>query len=106
MVDIRMSASREAISEIFLVNRTWAIGLSVLATASLSVGLVGCQKTEAPKAENAPPAAAITGAEKVTTERLLNAAKEPQQWMTYNGSYSEQRYSTLSGINKDNVKTL
>ncbi len=48
----------------------------------------------------------ITGAEKVTTERLLNAANEPQQWMTYNGTYSEQRYSTLTGINKDNVKTL
>jgi alcohol dehydrogenase (cytochrome c)/quinohemoprotein ethanol dehydrogenase len=79
----------------------------LLAAASLGVGIIaGCQKTEAPKAESAAPAAPITGAEKVTAERLLNAANEPQQWMTYNGTYSEQRYSTLSGINKDNVKTL
>jgi quinohemoprotein ethanol dehydrogenase len=89
------------------VKRTWAVRLSLLAAASLSVGIIaGCQKTEAPKAESAAPAAPIIGAEKVTTERLLNAANEPQQWMTYNGTYSEQRYSTLSGINKDNVKTL
>ena len=84
------------------MNRTLAVGLGLL----LSVGIAGCQKTEAPKAEAAPAATAITGAEKVTTERLLNAASEPQQWMTYNGSYSEQRYSTLSGVNRDNVKTL
>ncbi len=84
-----------------MLNRTLAVGLGLL----IGAGIVGCQKTEAPKAKEAPPAA-IAGAEKVTTERLLNAASEPQQWMTYNGSYSEQRYSTLSGINKDNVKTL
>ena len=85
----------------YRVNRTLAVGLGML----LSVGIAGCQKTEAPKAE-AAPAAVIGGAEKVTTERLLNAASEPQQWMTYNGTYAEQRYSTLSAINKDNVKTL
>ncbi len=85
-----------------MLNRTLAVGLGLL----IGAGIVGCQKAEAPKAEEAPPAAAIAGAEKVTTERLLNAASEPQQWMTYNGTYSEQRYSTLSGINKDNVKTL
>ena len=85
------------------MNRTLAVGLGLL----LSVGIAGCQKADAPKTEAAPAAAAaITGAEKVTTERLLNAASEPQQWMTYNGTYSEQRYSTLSSINKDNVKTL
>ena len=86
----------------YRVNRTLAVGLGML----LSVGIAGCQKTEAPKAEAAQAAPVISGAEKVTTERLLNAASEPQQWMTYNGTYAEQRYSTLSAINKDNVKTL
>jgi len=85
-----------------LLKRTLAAGLGLL----LGVGIAGCSKTEAPKTEAAPAAPAITGTEKVTSERLLNAANEPQQWMTYNGTYSEQRYSTLTSINKDNVKTL
>ncbi|HWQ33029.1 MAG TPA: PQQ-dependent dehydrogenase, methanol/ethanol family [Blastocatellia bacterium] len=42
----------------------------------------------------------------VTGERLVNAAKEPQNWMTYFGTYNAQRYSTLSQINRDNVKNI
>ena len=29
----------------------------------------------------------------VTYERLLNAAKEPHNWLTYGGDYSSTRYS-------------
>ena len=47
-----------------------------------------------------------TGAANVTDKRLLNASSEPSQWMTYGGTYSEQRYSKLSQINKSNVKDL
>ncbi len=65
--------------------------------ALLAVSLLGCQKAKAPVA---PPAA------QVTAERLLKAAEEPSQWMTYGGSYSEQRFSTLAKINRDTVKTL
>src|ERR1044071_7218913 len=50
--------------------------------------------------------AADKGAANVTDQRLLNAASEPSQWMTYGGTYSEQRFSRLSQINKDNVKDL
>ena len=42
----------------------------------------------------------------VTHERLLNAAKEPGNWLTYSGGFSGQRYSTLSQITPDNVKDL
>src|SRR5215471_10110461 len=42
----------------------------------------------------------------VTYDRLLNAAKEPQNWLTYSGTYASQRYSTLSQITPLNVKTL
>jgi PQQ-dependent dehydrogenase (methanol/ethanol family) len=42
----------------------------------------------------------------VTAERLLNAAQEPSQWLTYNGTYDEQRYSRLTGITTDNVAKL
>lgn len=42
----------------------------------------------------------------VTPERLLNASKEPANWLTHHGSYSAQRFSTLSQINRDTVKGL
>ncbi|MFN7928848.1 MAG: PQQ-dependent dehydrogenase, methanol/ethanol family [Blastocatellia bacterium] len=42
----------------------------------------------------------------VTGERLAAAAKEPQNWMSYFGTYDGQRYSTLEQINRTNVKQL
>jgi len=42
----------------------------------------------------------------VTGERLASAAKEPQNWMTYFGSYDAQRYSPLNQITRANVKSL
>src|SRR5579864_250374 len=42
----------------------------------------------------------------VTSERLLRAASEPQNWLTYSGSYMSQRYSPLQQINATNVKNL
>jgi len=42
----------------------------------------------------------------VTWDDLLNAAKEPQNWLTYSGTYMSQRYSTLSQITPENVKNL
>jgi alcohol dehydrogenase (cytochrome c) len=49
--------------------------------------------------------AAVLAAQ-VSNERLLRAADEPQNWMTYSGTYASQRYSTLRQINLANVKTL
>jgi alcohol dehydrogenase (cytochrome c) len=42
----------------------------------------------------------------VTAERLLHASDEPQNWLTYSGSYASQRYSALQQINAANVKNL
>src|SRR5437867_4157118 len=42
----------------------------------------------------------------VTPERLLNADKEPQNWLMNHRSYDGQRYSPLERINKSNVKGL
>ena len=68
-------------------------GLSALL---LSATLVGCK----PAAPPAPKAA------QVTAERLTQAESEPGQWMTYNGSYSEQRFSRLKSIDTTNIKSL
>jgi alcohol dehydrogenase (cytochrome c) len=42
----------------------------------------------------------------VTSTRLMNADKEPQNWLMVNKDYSSHRYSELDQINKDNVKNL
>src|SRR5499426_1769361 len=42
----------------------------------------------------------------VTAERLLNADKEPHNWLMNHRTYDGQRYSPLERINKTNVKGL
>ena len=49
-----------------------------------------------------PPALAAD----VTPERLLNADKEPQNWLMNHRTYDGQRFSPLERINKSNVKGL
>ena len=39
----------------------------------------------------------------VTYDRILRAAEEPENWLTYNGTYSSQRYSSLRQITPANV---
>ena len=46
------------------------------------------------------------GQAQVTFERLVNSAKEPQNWMTYSGDYSGKRHSALDQINLTNVRTI
>ena len=42
----------------------------------------------------------------MSADRLLNAAKEPQNWLTYSGGYFSQRYSALNQIDLANAKNL
>jgi alcohol dehydrogenase (cytochrome c) len=42
----------------------------------------------------------------VTPDRLLRAANEPQNWLTYSGDYTGQRHSRLSQITPANVRNL
>src|SRR5256885_16325087 len=42
----------------------------------------------------------------ISFDRLVNAAKEPENWLTYSGAYFSQRYSLLDQINTANVKNL
>src|SRR5262245_49193311 len=66
------------------MSRTRALPLSVLSVLVLSVVIHG----------------------EVTYDRLLNAAKEPQNWLTYSGGYSSTRHSALQQITPANVKNL
>jgi len=42
----------------------------------------------------------------VTFERLVNSAKEPQNWMTYSGDYTGKRFSSLDQITVSNARTM
>jgi alcohol dehydrogenase (cytochrome c) len=42
----------------------------------------------------------------VTHQRLLNAAAEPQNWLTYSGNFAGHRFSPLSQISDQNVARL
>jgi alcohol dehydrogenase (cytochrome c) len=51
---------------------------------------------------------ALSGAidAQVTYDRLLRAAEEPHNWITYSGGYSGQRHSLLTQITPANVRNL
>lgn len=51
-------------------------------------------------------AAPIALAQDVTYERILNASDEPENWLTYSGQYSSQRFSRLDQINSRNANKL
>jgi alcohol dehydrogenase (cytochrome c) len=42
----------------------------------------------------------------VTPDRLVRAAQEPHNWLTYSGGYASQRYSPLREITPSNVRNL
>lgn len=42
----------------------------------------------------------------ISADRLRDAAKEPQNWLTYNGSYASTHHSTLNQLRPDNVARL
>src|SRR3989454_10017518 len=42
----------------------------------------------------------------VDPSRLVNAEKDPNSWLSYNGTYQAWRYSSLGQINRSNVGNL
>ena len=50
--------------------------------------------------------ATLTAQQPVTSARIQASAKEPQNWLTYSGSYNGQRFTTLDQITPANVKNL
>jgi alcohol dehydrogenase (cytochrome c) len=49
---------------------------------------------------------AATASGQVTAERLLDSAKEPQNWLMYSGDYGGHRYSSLQQISVSNAPGL
>ncbi len=42
----------------------------------------------------------------ITQDRIVNADKEPGNWLSYGRNYEEQRFSPLTQINKETIKDL
>ncbi|HIK65843.1 MAG TPA: PQQ-dependent dehydrogenase, methanol/ethanol family, partial [Henriciella marina] len=85
----------------------------LVATAALSaLWLTACGNPSEDAADveapNPPEAdeASLTGAAAVDEARLSNAASTPAEWLTYNGTYDEQRHSALTGISAENISEL
>jgi len=51
-------------------------------------------------------AALGTAQAQVTFERIVNAAREPQNWLSYSATPDNQRYSRLDSIDTGNVANL
>ncbi len=80
--------------------RTHALGMGLLLSTAIVAGCALSQSAAAASSDRSGLAA------NVTAKRLDNAAREPGQWMTYGGTYSEQRFSRLKQINSSNVGSL
>jgi quinohemoprotein ethanol dehydrogenase len=70
--------------------------LALPMAATLFLGAAGCSKQQP---------AATEAAGKVDGARII-AAENNAEWLTYGRTYSEQRYSPLTQVTRDNVNTL
>jgi len=59
-----------------------------------------------PLAALALVASAWSASAQVTADRLRRASDEPQNWLTYSGTYASQRHTLLREIDPGNVKNL
>jgi quinohemoprotein ethanol dehydrogenase len=76
-------------------TRTWKLNSGFAAAVAALALFVGSQV-----------ATAAGGAANVNDKRMRDPAATAANWMSYGGTYSEQHYSPLAQINKDNVGQL
>lgn len=76
----------------------------VAALAALVLPVLSCQLGS--RAETGPAVAAPAGPDAIDDAQLRDAAATTDGWLSYGGSYSEQRYSRLARIDATNVAGL
>ncbi|WP_293676890.1 PQQ-dependent dehydrogenase, methanol/ethanol family [uncultured Phenylobacterium sp.] len=76
------------------MHRSWVAGAATMLIAAAAL------------AATAAGGPQVRGAAAVDTARQLAADQEPGTWMSSGRTYDEQRYSPLTGINRDNVGRL
>ncbi|EAQ98112.2 PQQ-dependent dehydrogenase, methanol/ethanol family [Congregibacter litoralis] len=80
---------------------------SIAKTAALILPLIvmgGCSK-QSEEVAVAPAEAPVEAFADVTTQRIIDTGAS-EEWLTYGGSYDEQRHSSLTNIDRENVADL
>src|SRR5690606_74691 len=82
-----------------------------LPCAVLVLAVSGCERPAQVPAtgEGTPPAALVAEPDRpaaVHAQRIIDADREPGNWLSHGRTYSEQRYSPLQQIDRDNVRRL
>ncbi|MEL6474767.1 MAG: PQQ-dependent dehydrogenase, methanol/ethanol family [Pseudomonadota bacterium] len=77
-----------------------AAALALVACGGAGTDTADSADTASSQAADAAPFAAVD------TVRIKEAATTPEEWLTYGGTYDEQRHSRLTKINADNVNRL
>ena len=72
----------------------------------MKMTLVNCSRFALPLFLQAANLLASNAQAQVSAQRLLDSAKEPQNWLMYSGDYSGHRFSMLDQINTANAKAL
>jgi quinohemoprotein ethanol dehydrogenase len=87
-----------------LLKSTSAITIAVSLLALTACG----QKTAHDSGEHpdALTEGAASGGAGVTAKAIINADDTPGEWLSHGRTYSEQRFSPLSGVNKENIAEL
>jgi len=83
-------------------TRRFYIGGTALLLTFATAAFAADAPPVGPKAETPM----VAKSPETTTQRLLDADKEQQNWITHHKNYSAQRFSTLDQINAGNVKDL
>ena len=83
----------------------------LLSCAAIVLAACNPGQTDDPSSAGSAASGSVEGnatsiAADVTSEKLLNAADTPEIWLSYGGTYDEQRYSRLTGIDTENVSDL
>ncbi len=79
--------------------------LSGAALLAGTMALSGCADDSVKNTSTERSAIAPTIAS-VNSSHIANAANTPEVWLSYGGTYDEQRFSRLEGITQNNVKDL
>ena len=82
------------------------IGSKSVLVFLVAVIVAACGKTDREPASVPGVAAAGTAVSSVTKDRLLAADQDGANWLTHGRTYSEQRFSPLADITRDNVRDL
>ena len=78
--------------------------LAFVSALTFALGSCGGQSDDASAPYGA--AAEAVPVAQVDTDRIAAAADEPEMWLTYGGTYDEQRHSALGQINRDTLPEL